>query len=132
MWEFFIKNNKFAYLFLVALMGLGTYSLVAIPKESSPEVVIPVGIVTTVLPGAPAADVESLITNEIERGLNKLEEVKKITSTSQEGVSSVVVEFEASADLDASIQDLKDEVDGVLNEINSEYKFIKKEFKSLF
>ena len=28
--------------------------------------------------------------------------------------------------------DLKDEVDGVLNEINSEYKFIKKEFKSLF
>ena len=29
-------------------------------------------------------------------------------------------------------KDLKDEVDGVLNEINSEYKFIKKEFKSLF
>ena len=28
--------------------------------------------------------------------------------------------------------DLKDELDGVLNEINSEYKFIKKEFKSLF
>ena len=28
--------------------------------------------------------------------------------------------------------DLKDQVDGVLNEINSEYKLIKKEFKSLF
>ena len=29
-------------------------------------------------------------------------------------------------------KDLKDEVDGILNDINSEYKFIKKEFKSIF
>ncbi len=111
MWEFFIKNSKFAYLFLIALIGLGTYSLVAIPKESSPEVVVPVGIVSTVLPGAPAADIESLITNEIERGLTSIENVKNITSTSREGVSSITVEFDASADLDQSIQDLKDTVD---------------------
>ena len=111
MWEFFIKKDKFAYLFLVALIGVGTYSLISIPKESAPEVVIPVGIVSTVFPGAPAADVESLVTNEIERGLSSLENVKDITSTSREGVSSVTVEFEADADLDTSIQDLKDEVD---------------------
>ena len=80
MWEFFIKNNRFAYLFLVALIGVGSYSLIAIPKESAPEVVIPVGVVSTFLPGAPAADVESLITNEIERGLASLENVKEIMS----------------------------------------------------
>lgn len=120
MWEFFIKNNKFAYLFICALIGVGLYALVAIPKESSPEVVIPVGIVTTVLPGAPAADVESLVTNEIERGLTSLENVKKITSVSREGVSSVTVEFEASADLDSSIQELKDEVDLIAQELPSE------------
>ena len=117
MWEFFIKNNRFAYLFLIALTGFGLYSLVAIPKESAPEVVIPVGVVTTVFPGAPAADVEALVTNEIERDLSSLENVKKITSTSREGVSSVVVEFEADADLDASIQDLKDEVDKIVSEL---------------
>ncbi len=117
MWEFFIKNNKFAYLFLVALIGVGTYSIIAIPKESSPEVVIPVGIVTTVLPGAPAADVESLITNEIERGLTSLENVADITSTSREGISSVTVEFEASADIDASIQDLKDQIDTIKQDL---------------
>jgi len=117
MWEFFIKNSKFAYLFLIALVGVGTYSLVAIPKESSPEVVIPIGVVSTVLPGAPASDIETLITNEIERGLNGLENVKEITSTSREGVSSVVVEFEADADLDESIQELKDEVDTIQQEL---------------
>lgn len=113
MWEFFIKNNRFAYLFLIALIGVGSYSLVSIPKESAPEVIIPVGVVSTVLPGAPASDIESLITNEIERGLASLENVKKITSTSREGFSSVVVEFDASADLDKSLLDLKDEVDSI-------------------
>ena len=120
MWEFFIKNNKFAYLFLAGLIGLGSYSVIAIPKESAPEVVVPVGIVSTVLPGAPAADIESLITNEIERGLTSLENVSKITSTSREGVSSVVVEFDASADLDDSLQDLKDEVDIISRELPSD------------
>ena len=117
MWEFFIRNNKFAYLFLLALIGVGTYSLISIPKESAPEVIIPLGIVNTVFPGAPAADIETLITNEIERGLTSLENVKQITSTSREGVSSVSVEFEADADLDESIQSLKDQVDTIKQEL---------------
>lgn len=117
MWDFFIKNAKFAYLFLVALVAVGSYSLIAIPKESAPEVVIPVGVVSVAFPGAPAADIESLITNEIERGLTTLEKVKKITSSSRESFSSVVVEFDADADLDKSLQDLKDRVDVIQREL---------------
>lgn len=114
MWRFFINNNKFAYLFLVALIGVGLNAIISIPRESSPEVVVPYGVVQTVLPGAPAADVESLVTNEIERGLSGLENVVEITSTSREGVSVVSIEFEANADIDTSIQDLKDEVDTIV------------------
>jgi len=117
MWEFFIKNNRFTYLILVGLIAVGSYSLITIPKESAPEVIIPVGIVSTALLGAPAADVESLITNEIERGLTSLENVSKITSTSREGMSSVVVEFNANADLNTSIQDLKDVVDTIKRDL---------------
>lgn len=113
MWDFFIRNDKFAYLFLVVLMAVGAYAVLNIPRESSPEVVIPVGIVTTVLPGAPATDVETLITNEFERGLTGLDNVEQITSTSREGVSNVTVEFAAAADVDESIQELKDEVDKI-------------------
>jgi len=113
MWEFFIKNSKFAYLFLIALLAVGSYTVIAIPKESAPEVIIPIGVVSTAYPGTPAADIETLITNEIERGLNSLENVKQITSTSREGISSVVIEFDASADLDTSIQDLKDKIDSI-------------------
>lgn len=111
MWEFFIKNNKFSYLLIFALIGLGFFSIFSIPRESSPEVIIPIGIVSTSFPGAPASDVEKLVTNEIERGLTGLENVEEITSQSREGFSSVVVEFEASADISESIQALKDEID---------------------
>ncbi|MFN3692790.1 MAG: efflux RND transporter permease subunit [Candidatus Paceibacteria bacterium] len=117
MWEFFVRNTRFGYLFVVALIATGTYTLLTIPRESAPEVVIPVGIVQTVLPGAPAADVESLVTNEIERGLVSLEDVKKITSTSREGVSIVQVEFDAGAEVDTAIQNLKDEIDTIARDL---------------
>ena len=118
MWEFFLRNSRFTYLFIFALIAYGVYSAVAIPKESAPEVVIPVGIVTTVLPGAPASDVENLVTNEIERALTgSLDKVKSITSVSNESISAITVEFDASADLDESIQDLKDAVDTVAAEL---------------
>jgi multidrug efflux pump subunit AcrB len=112
MWEFFITKSRFTYLLVIVLIGAGLYAMLTIPRESAPEVQIPIGVVTTVLPGAPATDVESLITNELERGLiGSLEDVKEITSTSRESVSSIVVEFNASADLEASLADLKDKVD---------------------
>lgn len=117
-WQFFIYKNRFSYLMMVALAGFGLLCLILIPKESSPEVEIPVGVVTTILPGAPAADVEALVTNEIERAITgTVANVTSITSSSREGVSIVTVEFDDSADLDASIQDLKDQVDTVIPDL---------------
>jgi len=110
-WDFFIRNNRFGYLLIFALIGVGVYSLLSIPRESAPEVIVPVGVVSTALPGATATDIESLVTNEIERGLTSLEGVEDITSSSREGVSVVTVEFAASADVDDSIQELKDAID---------------------
>ncbi len=121
MWDFFIEKRRFTYLLILALLAFGAYSVAVIPKESAPEVQVPVGIITTILPGAPAAEVESLVTNELERGLSgSLSRVKKITSTSREGVSSVVVEFTAEADIDESIADLKDKVDQIKPELPDE------------
>ena len=112
MWDFFIRKNRFAYLVVVTLIGFGLFAIAEIPKESAPEVQIPVGLVTTVFPGASALDVENLVTNEVERALDgSLDDVNEITSTSREGVSTVVVEFSERADIDESIRSLRDEVD---------------------
>jgi len=112
MWNFFLQNNRFTYLLIIALIGFGIYAINDIPKESAPDISIPIGIVTTVLPGANSEDVESLVTNEIERRLSgRLNDVKQITSTSQTSVSSVVVEFTSGTNLDQAIQNLTREVD---------------------
>lgn len=120
LWNFFIKKRQFTILLMVALLAAGTFALITIPKESAPEVRIPIGIVSTVLPGASAADVEALITNKIEDGVDNLENLNKVTSSSRESISIVTVEFTASADLDKAIQDLKDAVDVVKAELPQE------------
>jgi len=120
-WRFFIQKRSFSFLLLIALVLFGSFAALSIPKESAPEVQVPIGIVTTILPGASALDVERLVTNKLEDRLqNNLTDLKSLTSSSRAGVSSVVAEFEASADLDKSIQELKDEVDTIVPELPQE------------
>jgi multidrug efflux pump subunit AcrB len=121
-WKFFLDKRQFTMLFLAAVVLSGVVSAIAITKESGPEVSIPVGIVTTILPGSSAEDVERLVTNKMEEHLANIENLDTITSTSQDGVSTVVVQFLASADLQKSIQKLKDEVSKAKVDLPSEAK----------
>ncbi len=121
-WRFFIEKRQFTLLLIAAVVLWGVVAAVRITKESGPEVSIPVGIVTTVLPGASAEDVERLVTNKMEEHLANIENLDTLTSTSRDGVSTVVVQFLASADLDKSIQKLKDEVDKAKVDLPAEAK----------
>ncbi len=106
---------------MIALVVFGLFSVIALPKESNPEVTVPIGVVSTGLFGASAADIENLITNKLEEGIkNNVNNIKNLTSTSAEGGSSIVVEFDASANIDKSIQELKDEVDKLKGELPEE------------
>ena len=96
---------------MLTLVIVGLYSLVSIPKESAPEVIVPVGIVSTVLRGGNGEDVEKLVTNKLEEEIANVENIEKITSSSQEGLSIITAQFIASAPIDKSLQDLKDAVD---------------------
>lgn len=116
-WTFFLDRHHFTILLTVVLALGGLFAALAIPKESSPEVQIPLGVVTTVLPGASSEDVERLVTDKIEDRVLGIEHVSKVTSTSGDGISAVSVEFDASADIEKSIQLLKDEVDKVKGEL---------------
>lgn len=119
-WSFFLKKQTFTVFLMLSLLAGGLYAVAVIPKESTPDISIPLGIVSTVLPGASSADVERLITDKIESGVLGVERVSKVTSTSGDGVSVVSVEFDAAADIDKSIQLLKDAVDKVRPELPTE------------
>ncbi|MBU0766492.1 efflux RND transporter permease subunit [Patescibacteria group bacterium] len=117
---FFVRNGHMTILLFIGLVLGGFYSLSALPIESDPEVKIPIGTVVTVYPGASPSDVEKLITDKLEEKLKNLDDLKTLTSSSLEGASSIVVEFDASADLDDSIRKLRDEVESAKPDLPEE------------
>ncbi len=95
--------------FLLAVGGL--FSYITIPKESSPSIEIPNIVVTVIYPGASPDDIESLITQPIEREVQSVNGIKQIRSTSTEGVSTVIIEFEPDVSMDEAYQKVRDKVD---------------------
>jgi multidrug efflux pump subunit AcrB len=119
-WNFFIEKRSFTYLIIAAVLVGGLVSVMFLPKEASPEVKIPIGVVNTFYPGASATDVERLITDKLETKIASLDDLDLYTSSSREGVSSITVQFNASADLDDRIRALRDAVSEAEPDLPSE------------
>lgn len=116
-WNSLLEKRALTYLIIAAIVLYGAYSMLSMKRESSPEIQVPVAVVSTVLPGASPEDVEQLVTNEIEKAVGNIADLKTLTSTSRDGVSVVVAEFNASANLQESIQKVKDEVGKVQSDL---------------
>ncbi len=93
----------------VTIAGLVAY--LNIPKESSPQIAIPLLVVNTVYPGVSPSDIETLVTRPLEDELNTIPDVREMTSTSVEGYSSIVVEFSTNVDMTDALQRVREKVD---------------------
>ena len=100
----------FAMLVIALPIVAGTFAYRSLPKEGEPEISAPVAIVVTLYPGASPSEIESLVTNPIEEALSDLKDVDEMRSNSAEGVSVVVIDFEAEADLERSLQKVREKV----------------------
>ena len=109
--EYSIRHRLTIYVLigLITIVGASTY--VSMPRESFPEVEIPLIIVYTVYSGVAPADMETLITRPIETELKGISGIKEIRSTSSESLSSIQVEFNPEVDLDTAIQKVREKVD---------------------
>lgn len=110
LWNFFLERKQFSYVLIITLIIAGFYSLLRIPKENTPSIIIPDGIVTAALPGASAEDMETLVTDKLEDQISGLNNLDTVTSVSSDGVSVITAQFNANADVNQSIQDLRDAV----------------------
>jgi HAE1 family hydrophobic/amphiphilic exporter-1 len=78
-----------------------------------PKMDLPVLTVVTVYPGAGASEVETGVTKKIEDALSSLEDLKKITSTSQENTSIISVMFNETADIDKALQEAQRKINAI-------------------
>ena len=103
-----LRRHLIIYIFtsLIAIMGIFAYF--EIPKQENPNTNLPAALITTVYPGATSVQVESLVTDPLEKALSSLEKVDVMNSYSYNSASVIVVIFEIDADPETSISKLKD------------------------
>jgi len=106
-----LKNKNTVYLIIVAIISFGLYSYITLPKELFPEINIPTVMVQTLYPGNPPVDIENLITRQLEKEVESVKGIKKMTSLSTQDASSIFVEFQTNVDIKTALQDVKDAVD---------------------
>ena len=106
-----IDNRTAIFIITVIITMAGIMSYNALPKEQFPDVVVPTIVVTTVYPGASPSDMEQLCTKQIEKQLKGINGVKKVTSSSIQDFSTVIVEFNTNLDVPLCKQKVKDAVD---------------------
>ncbi|CAM2848786.1 efflux RND transporter permease subunit [Vibrio rarus] len=102
-------------LFMVIVAGIYTY--ITIPKESSPDITIPIIYVSVGHQGISPLDAERMLVRPIEQELRSIEGVKKMTSTASEGHGSVTLEFVAGSNLDKAMTDVREAVDLVKSKL---------------
>ncbi|MBS1947404.1 MAG: efflux RND transporter permease subunit [Bacteroidetes bacterium] len=113
-------NNKTAiYLLVVIVTVWGVYQFGTTPKEQFPDIVIPTIYVSTTYVGNSPKDIENLVTRPIEKQLKSITgaKINKLTSTSVQDFSAIVVEFETDVKTDVAIQKVKDAVDKAKNDL---------------
>jgi len=108
-----IKNKTSIYLVMVFVSMAGIYQFMTLPKEQFPDIVIPTIYVSTPYVGNSPKDIENLVTKPIEKQIKGITgaKINKVTSTSQQDYSAIVVEFETDVSTDVALQKVKDAVD---------------------
>jgi multidrug efflux pump subunit AcrB len=114
--NFLVRQKKFALVFSLAFIAIGTLAVVGMQRDQFPAVDFEILSVTTAYPGASPEDVEKAVTNVIEKELSSVGGIKEISSTSREGLSSIIVTLEADL---KDVQTVKNDVRNAVNQVKS-------------
>lgn len=108
-----INNNKVSRLLILLLFLYWLYSVIVIPKESSPDIKFGIVSVTTVYPWANPVDIDDTITTKLEDKLQDLDGIDTIESQSSLGVSNITITLENDVDVRDFISDARNAIDTV-------------------
>jgi multidrug efflux pump len=105
------NKSKLIITLMVALLITGIFKYLTIPKESYPDVNVPIIITTVTYRGISPEDAERLLAKPIELEFNALENTKEMRTTCFEGGCNIILEYDAGFDSDIALNDVKDKVD---------------------
>ena len=114
---FAIKNKLIVGLFVIALMGYGSYQFTRLPIDAVPDITDNQVQVITIAPSFGATDIERLVTFPIEQANNNISGLKEIRSFSRFGLSLVTIVFNDETDVYWARQQVTERLQKVQTEI---------------
>ncbi|MBC8358658.1 MAG: efflux RND transporter permease subunit [Candidatus Aminicenantes bacterium] len=108
--EFSVNRKVTTAMLAMILIVLGLLAFTRLGLDFFPDIEFPTVSVVTTYTGASSEDIENTITRPMEQIINSVSRVKKVTSTTLEGASIIMVEFEWGTNLDFAAQDIRDQI----------------------
>ena len=117
--ETIVKRPVAAVMIIIAIIIFGAMSLTSMPQEITPELDMPMLIVSTVYPGAGPDDVEQLVSSLIKETLSAHSGINNIISQSMENVSVVILQYEFGHDMDRAYTNVSRSMDALVGRLPS-------------
>src|SRR5262245_21128254 len=115
--EVSIRRPVFASVLVLALVVVGIFSYFELGVDRFPKVDFPTVSVTIRQPGAAPEDVETEITDRVERAINTVSGIDEMRSVSTEGVAQVFVQFQLEKNVDVAAQEVRDKISQILADL---------------
>ncbi len=112
-----INNFQFTVILFAILLTFGLSSFMTMPRSEDPYVEFPMAGVTIVAPGISTIDIESGIADPLEEKLNGIEGVEHISSSIEDGLLMIEMEFESDADM----EEVESRMNSELTEASKEF-----------
>ena len=109
--EFGVKRPVFTTMIFAGIVILGLAALIMLPIDLLPKIELPTMSVITFYRGASAEDIETKVTKIIEGEVSTTPNIKDVTSTSEENLSVVTMQFEWGTNLDEAANDVRQRLD---------------------
>jgi len=109
--EFSVDRRVTIGMFALILVVMGIWAVWGLGLDLFPDIEYPMVTVTTIYSGAGSQEVEKNLTEPLERFVGTVNNLKKITSVSREGISILMLEFEWGTNVDFAAQDVREALD---------------------
>ena len=107
---FSVKKPLTIFVTVLGIIVLGVVAYLKMTPDLLPNMDFPYVIIVTSDPGASPESIEQSITRPVEQAMATLDKIKTVTSTSQDSVSMVTLEFEDGANMDTISVDIQQKI----------------------
>ncbi len=111
------SRSQVVVMALALILTVGAIAYVTIPKESAPEIPLPIVYVSTGLEGISPEDAERLLIEPMEAEFGAIEGLDTMSSEATEGFASVQLEFSAGGDIDEALNRVREAADRIQVEL---------------